>query len=496
LGAGAAATEGEAAATVGRTLSDANISPAELPSDLYSKMLTDAQAGQIRPAVIKAQAEAATVGTRLSEGQATGDAAQYSQEVNLAKLPGGEPYAQLFKNQNQDMMNYLDNTLGARTAASPAEAGQTGLTRLAQIDQQLDQAKNAAYNVVRDSQGRSATLDAERFYMNAQGALERDNVAQFVPPKIGAMYDDITEGRLPLTIDTMTSFDKVLSRAQRTLSDGNETHAIGLIRRSLADAPVSNAEGAQAIAAYNTAKGLARQQFALADPKSQSYIPGYSAMLKGMGNADHDTFVSALENGTANVDPAQWFNQNVMKATPAAAQKMVNLLKQGGANDATEALGQGALSAIRDSVVKGTDVRSALSGDALNKVLGTRATLAQVLPDETLTGLQRLANTATRIQRAPQGSSVNWSNTAITSANLKEMAGAGIRTAVERNIPGGRFVMAGKDIISGGRALNKARTEALRNVNPSFSVPAKETQIPGTQGVPLSLLVGSQGSQP
>lgn len=500
-GAGAE-TSGTSAAigTVNKALTDTSIDPQTVTPALYQRMVSDVQGGAARPAVIQAEAEADQIGTRLSEGQAAGDAAQYAKEINLSKVKGGEPYADLFRQQNQDMLNFIDNTLGAKTAATPAEAGQNGLTALARIDQQLDAQKNAAYALVRDSQGRSATLDAEHFYMNAQASLEHENLSSFIPPKIGALYDDINDGKLPLNVDTMMSFDKVLSRAQRTLTDGNETYAVGLIRKALADTPVSNAEGQQSITAYNTARSLARQQFELADPKSQNYIPGYAAMLKGMGNADHDEFIAALENGTSNADPAAWFKQNVLKATPAGGKKMVDFLNNGGAPDAAQGLGNGTLSAIRDQVVKGTDVRASISADALNKVLSNRPTLQQFLPQQVLDGLDRLANTASRIQTAPYRSGVGWSNTATVSQNLadtmKEMGGAGVRTAIERNIPGGRLITAGKDIVSGARAVRGMRQQALTDVNPSFAAPPNEGISLGTaESVPLSLLIGSQGSR-
>lgn len=441
-----------------------------------------------------AQAEARQVGTSLSKGQATGDATQYAHEINQSKVAGGEPYADLFKQQNSDLLNHIDNTLGAKNALSPADAGQSGLIRLAKIDQQLDQAKNAAYGLVKDSSGRSATLDAEHFYLNAEDALERNNAAQWIPPRIQSLYDDVTEGRLPFTVDTMTNLDKTLSREMRTNTNGNEAYATGLLRKALSETPVSSVEGAQAIQAYQYARGLARQQFELADPTSQSYVPGYAAMLKGMGNADHGTFISALENGTANVDPAAWFTQNVMKATPAATNKLSAFLKTNGAEDEVGSLGQGALSAIRDQVVKGSDVRASVSADALNKVMDRRPSLQNVMPVETLDSLQKLANTATRIEKQPFRSGVNTSNTAPALQNLKEAAGAGARLVFEKAVPGGRYIMGAKDFLTGAAARNAMRQQALKDVNPDFTPEAPPPgflQKAGGRAVTLSGLMGS-----
>lgn len=483
---------------IDQTLSQAGIKATDLPQEFVSGAREQIANGEVRPDVLRAQAEAASlpVPMQLPEALAGSDAAKFSLFVNRSKTAEGAAEGAQLTDLHQKLLANID-ALGARGAPSTAEAGTNALTSLAQIDQKLDSAKNAAYAAVRDNQGRSARLDPEAFYMKAEGALERDNSATFLPPDIRNMYEDITEGRLPFTVDTMTNFDKILSRAQRSanIQNGNAAHAIGLVRNALADTPVSSEMGQQAIAAYNTAKGLAKAQFQLADPKSQQFIPGYAAMLKGMGNDSQQDFMAALQGGTANVDPAQWFTKNVMNTTPAAAKKLVTFLQQGGAD--TTNLQHAAMGAIRDQVVNGDAGREVLSGAALQKVMDRRATLEQFLPSETLNGLQRLANTATRIQRPPPNNSVNWSNTAPAMINLgtaKEAAGTATRAVASLSTLG-RTALGVKDVVTDLSKRRAMRAAALEAASPAQVATPASRKVAGYGAVPLATLLAGEKSR-
>lgn len=470
----------------------------DLPPDLATKMLTDISNGAPRPDVIRAQAEAAGI-TRLTEGQATGDKMTFANEIESSKR-GNPVYSQLFDQQSKDLMGYLDNNLGAKNAMSPADAGQSTLGKLANIDRSLRDQVNAAYGKVKSSDGRSATLDGEKFYMDAQSALERDNVTQFIPKEIASLYDEYTSGKLPLNVDTMTAFDKILSRAARTTTDGNAEHSINIIRKSLNEAPISSDAGAEAVAAYKQARTMARQRFELADPASQNYVPGYAAMLKAMGKDSHEGFQAALENGTSNADSGGWFKNNVVNATPAGAKKLVNFLNDNGAAEQILALREGMISSIKNQVVKGSAdaERANLSGDALNKMLDQRRqTLGEVLPSETMSNLQRLANTATRISRAPQGAPVNWSNTSAVAHNFGQLKGhvtAGFEEAMQNSGAIGRGGVLLKNLVVGAAKRSAERREAIAGTNPPFAIARTSSSVPRaiSKGVPLSQLFSSR----
>lgn len=496
--------------SIDQVLTEAGIKPTDLPPEMVQgareqivhAIKTD---GTVDPISLRAQAEAASlpIPIKLLRGQASGDAEQYAAEQEAAKIAGKGPNPAL-QQMTENNQKLIDNVgaLGADGAPTAAEAGSAGLTALVKLDQKLDAAKNAAYAAVKDSQGRSAKLDPESFYMNAETALERDNAAAFLPANIRTIYEDITEGRMPFTVDTMTSLDKILSRAQRTTQDGNAAHAIGLVRGALSDTPVQGEMGEQAIAAYTKARALARAQFALSDPKSQTFVPGFATMLKGMGNASHEEFLSALQGGTANVDPEKWFTQSLMRDTPGAVKKLMGLMKQD--PNASQVIQHGTMGAIRDQVVKGNDAagRSIFSNNAMGKVMDRAASLSEILPADTVSALGRLYNTSSRISGVPYKSAVNWSNTAAASINLqtaKEAAGVAGSVAAHA-VPGGPQVMAAGSVVGNLAKARAARKAAQAATEPLYAVGGKNPS--GTKraavaaaaaaGVPLSSLLSGR----
>lgn len=491
---------------VNDALKGTGLSAQDLPVGMATDALNAAGNGLLRNNYLKAQAEAAQVGTHLTEGQATGDPALYSHEVNSAGVVGGEPYAQVFAQQRAAVHNYLNKTLGAESAADPVEAGRSTLARIATIDQQMQDAITQAYDKVKNSEGRSANLDAEHFYMDAQGALEHDNVTQFVPPEIGNLYDSITSGKLPLTVDTMTAFDKILSRAQRSLTDGNQVHAVGVIRNALNNTPVADSVGADAIQAYQQARSMARQRFELADPKSQNYVPAYAAMRKTVGNASNDEFLAALQNGTANADPGSWFQTNVMRGKAGDVQKLGNYFRNNGAADQMGIVEQGALSSIKDAITKGNpDIdRTGLAAKKLQDSLQLPS-MPNVLSPKLYQGLQYLSNTLSRMKLEPEGGTVNWSKSAVTHKNFQSGVGGAVgglaRHAVERQGPLGRIAVAAKDVATEGLRRRSQRMQAEQSLQPNFAskptpptIAQKATEA-AEKGIPLSQLLGQRNNQ-
>jgi hypothetical protein len=483
---------------IDQTLNTVGIKPADLPPEMVdgardqiAKVIKSG--GEVSPASLQAQAEAASlpIPIKLTPGQASGDALHYASEQELAKmnLKGGNPLQQLMSENNQKLIDNVGK-LGADGAPTAADTGKAGLIGLAKKDALISAAKNAAYDAVKDSQGRSATLDADQFYVNATDRL-KDQMASVNNSTVLQHMDDIAEGKLPLTVDTMMKLDKAWGRIQRTTADGNEAYGIGLLRNELNQTPVSSELGQETMAKYQAARSLARRQFELSDPKSQNFIPGYAAMLKGMGDASHNEFIAALDGGTANIDADKWFSQNVFQQTPAGVKKLIGFLKDD--QTTTQALQHGTMGEIRDRVLKGNDAigRSVFSNAAMQKVMDRAETLRQILPSDTVTALGRLYNTSSRISGVPYKSAVNWSNTAAASANMQAIReGAGtVATAAAEAVPGGKAVLAGADVVSDigkRRAAMKAAQEATR---PSYGTLGKPKNSAARAGVSLSALL-------
>jgi hypothetical protein len=199
--------------------------------------------------------------------------------------------------------------------------------------------------------------------------------------------------------------------------------------------------------------------------------------------------MSSLENGTANADPDGWFKSNVMGATPAGAKKLMGIMQN--SPDAIDALRQGTISGLRDQIVKGNQEtgNAGISADALNKALAQRRlTLGAILPDDTMTGLQRLSNTASRVT-PPNNAPVNWSNSASTLHNLGQLksdVGALAESAVSAAHPVGAGAVTLKNLAGGVFKNRAAKKAAEAGVNPSFSEPTNK-------GIPLDQLLMKPG---
>lgn len=500
-----AAANAAAAGVIDKTLEPTGIKATDLPPEMVDGLADQVKhsiktGDPIDPVSIHSQAEAASlpVPIKLPRGQASGDAGQYATEQELAKQIGkGDELRTLMTENNSKLISNVD-AIGAKGAPSAAEAGTQSLTSLARIDQTLDQAKNAAYNAVKDSKGRSAPLDTDHFYVNATDAL-KENMSGVNNTTVLQHLDDIASGKLPLNVDSMVKLDKAWGRIQRTTADGNEAYGIGLLRRELNNTPVTGDAGQEAVAAYQKARGLAKAQFDLADPKSQKFIPAYASMVKGMGDASHNEFISALQGGTANVDPEKWFNTQVMNATPAAAKKLMGFV--GSDAGTTQTIRGATLGGIKDQVVKGnSDVgRTVFSNDAMRKVMDREDTLRQILPSDTVDTLGRLYNTSSRISGVPYKSPVNWSNTSAANANLataKEAASTLGRAAASLH-PATSAAMAAKDVVSDLGSKRAQRAAAQAATQPLYTTPGVRStgalkKGAYAAGVPLSALLGSR----
>lgn len=502
---------------VNSALQGSGKSIADLSPELQHEALVAAQQGPLRAELLKSQADADGI-TRLTEGQASGDPHLFAREVEAAKRagketppPGSQEYAARFDQQRKDLLNYFDNKLGAGSGVTPESAGTATVSKIAQIDKGLSDAVTTAYNKVKDSQGRSAKLDTEDFYTKAETALERDNSAAFLPKDLAGIYDDYTSGKIPLTVDSMISFDKTLSRAARSTQDGNAYHAINLVRKALNDTSISGDAGVQAAADYAAARNLARQRFELSDPKSQNYIPGYDAVMKAMGNASHDEFIAAVQNGTANVSGANWFKSNVANATPSGAKKLMQLLDATGSANESGLLRQGLMRSLRDDVVKGNPQvgeRQSLSADALSKALKNKsATLSEVMPADSMAELNRLSRVASKIQTAPPGAPINYSGTSAALDYMNQLPGqmgkhAATAAAGAVAGPYGAAAVEGgfrlRNILKSSKEANVARSEAERAVNPPLSqakaAPSGAAQFAkrAAEGITLSELLGNR----
>lgn len=384
----------------------------------------------------KADASALPVPIELSRGMASGDPLQRSWEINNGKRPGYEQIANIFTNANRNLVRNLD-ALGAKDANSTFDFSQQAIAKLKEIDDGLSSQVDAAYQQVRDSAGRPALMNHQAFTANAREALKREQVSEFLPKEIRDTMNALELGNSPLTVDIAQQLDKVWGRAQASTQDGNAKVAIGIARRALSDAPVDDTLGAQSMAAYQQAKKLARERFALHDSN-----PAMKAVVDGKAEPDK-FFQKYLE--AANVSEINGLKQVLGPELSKSAQNtMVDQLKRaavGSKSDDFANFGQAAYNKLIHGQVTGPRFR-ALFSDA---------------PD-TLNQLYRVGRVAERVHAYPVNHSVNTSNSAVTAANMIEDA---VDATVGRSTLGG-LVMFGRDYAK-KKAAETAEKQAIQS---------------------------------
>ena len=183
-----------------------------------------------------------------------------------------------------DFQNRQLQTVGQKWAdgsTSPYQAGQGVINALKNADDTANATVSSAYSAARDHAGRAAAMDVHTFSTNANAALDSEMLNGVLPPAARSILNDITLGKIPLNVNTATQIDRTLSMMQRGAPKA-EGYAISKVRDALNSAPISSEAGAEAKAAFDTARGLARQRFA-----GLEQMPGLGAVSEGAAVPDN-----------------------------------------------------------------------------------------------------------------------------------------------------------------------------------------------------------------
>lgn len=173
------------------------------------------------------------------------------------------------KRQSDDagaMVGYLQRlrARGGGPAQTPLEAGESAIGALRTQDAGLKAGVDQAYTAARDHLGRAAPMDTPAFSRAANLALDDQMLGAYLPAQARTMLNDVTTGKIPFNVNTAVQMDSVLSAAQRSAGRGSpEALAIGKVRDALNAAPIESNVGEDAKRAFDTARGMARERFAL-----------------------------------------------------------------------------------------------------------------------------------------------------------------------------------------------------------------------------------------
>ncbi len=289
-----------------------DVSAAEMQA-LRDQVLNSLKSGKtIDPAALLRQKDFKDLGVEPTLGQVTRDATQFAKERNLRAAPGiGEPLLNRFETQNQKLQSLVAALRG--DPSEPYQAGKTISGALSQTDDAMKSQVNSAYTAARDNLGRAAPMDAHAFSTKANLALDEGMLGHYLPAETRGILNDISSGKIPFNVNTAVQIDQTLSAAQRSAGQGTpQALAIGKVRDALNTAPTESSIGDDAKAAFDAARGMAKQRFALHDA-----IPALKAAADG---EQPDKFVQKFVLG-GNVEEVQRLAEMLRKTDPSAFQE-------------------------------------------------------------------------------------------------------------------------------------------------------------------------------
>jgi hypothetical protein len=404
----------------------------------------------------RADAAALPIPMKLLRGEASGDPALHSWEINTAKRSGvGDEILQHKDTNNRLLIENL-NELGAKSAPSTFDASAQVIAKVEALDAQLSSQIDTAYQAVRDSAGRPALMDHQKFLQEARAGLSREQVEEFVPAEIRATINALEIGNTPLTVNTAQQLDKVWGRSQRSAQDGNVKVAIGELRKALNAAPVSDTLGQDSMQAYQTARALAKQRFDLIDAN-----PAYKAVIEGGKNAEPDNFWKSFVAGAPASQIASLktlVGPDVVKTIQDTTVRQLKKRAIGSASDERADFSQAAYNSMIHDDVMGPRLREIFREDP-----------------ERLGQLYRVGRVAESIKKFTPNHRVNTSGTAAEAENIvaehvKGAAGQGLLGLLGGP---GRFLGG---VINSSREANERAAERLA---------VKQSLSPGVTRAPL-----------
>jgi hypothetical protein len=337
------------------------------------------------------------LGMKPTLGQITRDPATYSREKNLRGVAGvGEPLLQRFGEQSRRMQEVVGDF--SRGAQDTYGAGDTIIGALKKADDEARAPIAAAYDLARDQAGRSAPMESFTFSRLANGALDEQMLSAALPVEARQILNDVTLGKIPLTVNSAEMIKTRLSGMARDLMAQGKKEgalAVGKLRDAIEQTPIEGAAGQEAKAAFDAARNLARDRFSKLEA-----VPALKAAAEGDVYAQ-DFVGRYLLGGKAEEVSA------LAKALPAEAKAEAR--RQFGAAIGDAAFGQN---------VAGD---AAFSPERFSRFLtrpGMRQKLAAFFSPAEMETLDRVQRVGAYRSSFPADSTVNTSNTAAAVVNL------------------------------------------------------------------------------
>ena len=415
----------------------AAVQPAPINPALAQKVAQIEQAGgTVNPEAVARQNKALSVDPRLqlTEGQATGDANLISQERNDRGIK--EQLVGKFNEQNQilkERAEILKNefTPDVKGLSYVENSGQV-LNSVDNIIKNNEKLAKDAYTELKNQGAGKLNIDAQTFGTKAREILATEDIQDYIPSQIMKRIDDYADGKKQMNFNLFENLRTKIANESRKADragDGNTVHALSLVRNELEKLPLVG-ETAQAKALADKARSIYKSNRDL-----EANNPFYGDAEKG--KFDTKTFVPKVAFGPKN----EYFANaiQILDADPIANQHFA----------------QGTMDyMIRESTDGSGNINPMKMANFIDD-MQLNGRLEPLFGQKNASRLLDYAEVSRYTKATPEGSFVNFSNTAPAGANMMQRYGPAAAEFVGANA-GIPFV--GTAVKKGSEFMEKRRT--------------------------------------
>jgi hypothetical protein len=420
----------------GKPVVMAQEAPALNPALAQKVSQVEQAGGTVNPDAVARQNKALSVDPRLqlTEGQALQDANLISMERNDRGIK--EQLVSKFNEQNQILKEraeiYKNEFTPDVKGLSYVENATNAINAVDDLIKKNENAAKAKYEDLKKLGGGKLELDGKSFGTTARQALGAEDIQDFVPSQIMKRIDDYADGKKQMNLNLFEGLRTQIARESRKAEragDGNTVYALKVVRNELEQMPLANEAGA--------IKSVADEARALF--KSNRDLEANNAFYgqASRGGLDSKDFVPKVAFRSKN----DYFGQamEVLNRDPVAKQNFA----------------QGTMDYMIRESTDGSGNLNPMKMANFIEDLQLNGRLEPLFGKENSAKLLNYAEVSRFTKSTPEGSFVNFSNTAPAAANLisrygsaaAEVAGASL------NIP---FV--GEAVRTGSQFMEKRRT--------------------------------------
>lgn len=367
----------------------------EASAPLKQAVNAAARKGPVNQTALENHLEADKHGVQLTEGQATRDPVQFSNEQNSTH----GAIVKRINDQEGQMVDALDNI--RREAApshvqnDPVENGQIAVDALKKYDEPVKAEIDAKYAAARKaSASGDLQMDGSTFVQDANAALKPQSKFRYLPSTAKGILDDVESAGGKMSLDDFQAYSTQLGNEiakARAAGDGNAAFAVGKVQEALQKVQPIGAEGAEAKALFDQARAAAKARFDALDSD-----PAYQAAVD-------DVSLNGVKRGKPSALADKFLDKYVLQAPRANVERVMGKFDP----DAQQAVAAHTLSAVRKAAVGNTGkITPAGYSGALAKY-DTKLDL--LIGPETQESLESLGRVVHNAKVAPPGHFVNYS---------------------------------------------------------------------------------------